>query len=310
MLILIAGITGNIGQHAASYGLAQGHRIRGLSRSPAKLSPTIHSQLESFVTSTSYHDIAALETAVAGVDAIICAYAGMPELHLDGQLLLLRAAERAGVTRFLTASWNYDWRKIRFGEDEPVYDAAIAFHKCAEITSSIRPLYILSGMLAEVFFGTEGQTGFTTEFEGGVIGWEDGRRVMNVWGTGDEDWFFTTEEDAGKWGVEVVTGPRAEEGGFVSVCSWVSSLNELVERYQKVRNIEVVVRKKGSVAELEALAEKKKEIGGRRGFWDWHRLWFHLFCVKGIWNLTSLQNDQFNVRPKTMEGFLKEHSSI
>ena len=35
---------------------------------------------------------------------MICAYAGLPELVLDGQLLLLRAAERAGikVSVFLT----------------------------------------------------------------------------------------------------------------------------------------------------------------------------------------------------------------
>lgn len=97
MLILIAGITGNIGQQAAKAGLERGHEIRGLGRSPHKIDSTILSSLESFVQSKTYYDVPALEQAVKGVDAVICAYAGLPELALDGQLLLLRAAERAGV---------------------------------------------------------------------------------------------------------------------------------------------------------------------------------------------------------------------
>jgi hypothetical protein len=43
------------------------------------------------------HDIAAMDKAVAGVDAVICALAGLPEMFLETQLLLLRAAEGAGV---------------------------------------------------------------------------------------------------------------------------------------------------------------------------------------------------------------------
>jgi uncharacterized protein YbjT (DUF2867 family) len=38
MLILIAGITGNIGAYAAAYALSQNHQVRGLGRTPKKLS--------------------------------------------------------------------------------------------------------------------------------------------------------------------------------------------------------------------------------------------------------------------------------
>lgn len=97
MLILIAGITGNVGKHAARAGLERGHIIRGLGRSPQKLDLSLRSQLESFVESKAYYDVPALEKAIKDVDAVICAYSGIPELALDGQLLLLRAADRAGV---------------------------------------------------------------------------------------------------------------------------------------------------------------------------------------------------------------------
>lgn len=312
MLILIAGITGNIGQHAARHGIKSNHQIRGLGRSPDKLDASTRSRLESFITNKNYYDIPAIETACASVDAIICAYGGMPELHLDAQLILLRAAERVGVKRFLAAGWNYDWRELRFGIDEPIYDAAMSFHRQAAISSSIKPCHIFSGMLAEVFFGTNGQDGFTPK-DFGV--WEahakGGEKSMDVWGTGDEPWNFTTEEDAGKWGVEVVTRDGAELGGFVNVCSWTSSLNEVKETYERVRDAKVAVRSQGTVEELEKLAIEKRESLGPSQFWDWHRYWFHLFCVKGTWNLTSLENDKFaRVKPKTLEEFLREHPEI
>ena len=97
MLILIAGITGIVGRHCAEVALAKGHAVRGLGRNPQLLDTTIYSRLEHFEKSTSMFDIPALDRAVAGVDAIICAYAFKPEVVVEGQLLLLRSAERAGI---------------------------------------------------------------------------------------------------------------------------------------------------------------------------------------------------------------------
>ncbi|KAL1960621.1 hypothetical protein VTO42DRAFT_7200 [Malbranchea cinnamomea] len=97
MLILIAGITGMVGQPCARAALARGHRVRGIGRNPNKLPAAIRDRLEGFVTSSGIYDRAALEEATAGVDAVVCAYSFEPEIVLEGQLLLLRAAERAGV---------------------------------------------------------------------------------------------------------------------------------------------------------------------------------------------------------------------
>jgi nucleoside-diphosphate-sugar epimerase len=97
MLILIAGITGTVGLPCASYALTHGHRVRGIGRDSAKLPLSLRTKLESFVTSNGIYDIPALDRAVADVDAVVCAYGYAPEVVVEGQLLLLRAAERAGV---------------------------------------------------------------------------------------------------------------------------------------------------------------------------------------------------------------------
>lgn len=89
MLILIAGITGSLGQQLATVALSRGLSVRGLGRSPQNLPANLLAKLESFIQSTSYYDISALDQAMKGVDAVINAYAPDPVLDLDGGLLLL-----------------------------------------------------------------------------------------------------------------------------------------------------------------------------------------------------------------------------
>jgi hypothetical protein len=48
---------------------------------------------------------------------------------------------------------------------------------------------------------------------------------MEIEGTGEEAWQFTTDRDAGAWGVEVVTAPGAEKEGLSELCSFEMSLN-------------------------------------------------------------------------------------
>lgn len=108
MLVLIAGITGSLGQRLATIAISRGLSVRSLGRNPDSLGPEISEHLESFVQSDSYYYVPALEKAVAGVDALINAYSSIPMLDLDGPLLLIRAAERAQIKVFIASSWSCD----------------------------------------------------------------------------------------------------------------------------------------------------------------------------------------------------------
>jgi hypothetical protein len=71
--------------------------VRGMGRDSSKVDKALFQRLESFVQCTSIYDIPALDKAVKGVEAIICANTYVPEVVVEGQLLLLRTAERGGV---------------------------------------------------------------------------------------------------------------------------------------------------------------------------------------------------------------------
>jgi uncharacterized protein YbjT (DUF2867 family) len=97
MLILIVGITGNIGGLLLDALIQRGHSVRGLARNSEKLSPTRLASLESFHTSKSWYDEPVIRKAMQGVDTVVCAYGPNPVLSLEGQLILVRIMEELGI---------------------------------------------------------------------------------------------------------------------------------------------------------------------------------------------------------------------
>lgn len=175
-------------------------------------------------------------------------------------------------------------------------------------------------MLAEVFFGSHKEQGFTPADDGvwdpapngSAAGPQSRVKAMDVYGTGNEPWFFTSEADAGAFSIEVVTGPDAEKGGCVNLVSWVHSLREVAEIYQKVNpKARVDITEKGSVEELEKKAIAGREKWGRGKFWQYYRLFFQLFTIKGVWNLEKLDNEKYpGVKATSLVQFLKENPEI
>lgn len=283
MLVLIAGITGHLGQHIGRHAIAKGLSVRGLGRNPSKLDPTIN--LESFVQAKTYYDIPALDAAVSGVDAIIVAYMGTPELQVDGHLLLLRAAERAGVNIFHTSTWTYDFRKTRFLEHES-YDPFVAFARIAELTSPIKPIYMFSGVLAEVLFSLEGRADFSPK-SGGVF--DPVEKCFEYYGTGDEKYQWTTEEDAARFSVELIMSEEAKSGngGYFSAWSGEHSVKEIAQVYEKVRGKPISLKNMGTVKDLERKALADRAASTPAGFWGYIGAFYQLFTINERWVLTD-----------------------
>ncbi|TVY55590.1 putative pinoresinol-lariciresinol reductase 3 [Lachnellula cervina] len=296
MLILIAGITGALGQRLANVAISRGISVRGLGRNPDSLSTELSSQLESFIKSTSYYDVPALEKAVSGVDAVINAYAPTPVLDLDGHLLLLRAAERAGIKIFIASSWSRDWTNLKFGDFEH-YNNHIAFEHQIATTSPIRPVYLFTGLFADLLYTPYGPGGFDTGGE---------KPRMKYWGDDGKTnkWPWSTQADAAEYTIDILLygkGVQAGEGGFFRVRSGTTTVEELAAVYEKVYGIAVDVTREGSVEDLEAeLARLRKERGRARYI---EYMWEAAAVVasKGLWENSDITIlDQFR-KPTSLE---------
>ena len=306
MLILVPGVTGNIGKHLITSLTARGHRVRGLGRNASKLDPALHSKLHSFVETKAYNDIEAIDNACVGVDGIINAYSGSPELLLDAQLILLRAAERAGIRRFIAATWNYDWRKLELGDHES-YDPSIAFSNHVSLSSQIKPTYIFTGVLAEVLFSVPGHGDFSPK-NNGV--WDPDAKSMEVWGTGKETWHWTTERDAADFAADIISKDGAAEGGFWSVCSGEHTLEEVARVYEKVKGRKVCVNKRGSVEELRERALQARQNGSRQRYWEYIGWFYQLYAVNRTYVLGEVDNHRLSTKVTRLEEFLESNDSI
>ncbi|KAF2027044.1 NAD(P)-binding protein [Setomelanomma holmii] len=311
MLVLVAGITGNIGRLLAPALIERGHQVRGLGRSPAKLARSSKEQLESFVTNTAYYDITALEKACQGVDAVVCAYKGSPELLLEGQLLLFRTAERAGVKHFVPASFNYDWRTLTLGQQDS-YDPYISFYNHLQLVSSPASphlSFVFTGVLAEVLFGSPGHAYFTTKNHGP---WDLENKKMEIWGDQNRKWNWTSEKDVARFVAGLLSLPaeKIKEKEFWNVSSGVDTLSEIARTYGKLRGREVEIVRMGSVEEMREKAFEARKRGKRSAFWEYIGWFYNLWTVEGIWLLGELDNGEIGVEGEGLEAFLKRYSDV
>ncbi|KAF4450062.1 Isoflavone reductase like protein [Fusarium austroafricanum] len=254
MLILIAGITGMVGQTLARYALDEGYEVRGLSRNPNKLDAGIGAKLESFISCPDFLDKSYLAQAVKGVDIVIAALPPVPSIIGAGQLVLLIEAEKAGVKIFHAASWNYDWTKINMGDHE-TYDAYISFKRLAELSCNLKPIYGFTGAILDYMLV------HIKEADRPALINKDTRSVA-YFGTGNEKLSFTTLDDLAKYILVAINDQEVIKKGTYYVESSHCTMPELADIYGKVRGFEVKKQCYGGKAELEAMLNNaRKTIG-------------------------------------------------
>ena len=124
MKLVIFGATGSIGRQLVEQALAQGHAVTALVRNPAKLNLK-HANLR--VVQGDVMDFAAVEKAVQGQEAVLCALGAGRKgtIRSEGTRHIVCAMEKAGVRRFICqttlgvgdseGNLNFFWKRIMFG---------------------------------------------------------------------------------------------------------------------------------------------------------------------------------------------------
>jgi NAD(P)-dependent dehydrogenase (short-subunit alcohol dehydrogenase family) len=284
MLVLINGVTGTIGAAVARALLARGHRVRGLGRSADRLPDALSSQLESFIAATSWYDASAHDLACAGVDAVVNASAALPHLMLDGQLLLLRAAERAGVAVFVAAAWNYNWTKVPLGYHE-AYSHLIMFKEQAELSSPIKPIYVFTGVLAEYWF----RSGAHMNNVPASAGWDPAGGRGAYSGDGSLRHQFTTVADAAEYTAELVVAPGAADGGCFEVMSFGADVWEMKDTYERVTGKAMELSRAGDLEAVPDMALAGRRAGEKNKYFDYIGKVYALPHVKRLANVPGCQ---------------------
>ncbi len=126
--IIIAGATGNLGERIAQILCQKGAEVRAIVRESSDVEKV--RRLESMgikVFKVNMLNVEEITKACAGVDCVVSALAGLRDVIIDTQKVLLDAAIAAGVPRFIPSDYSLDFTKFKEGENRNL-DLRREFH--------------------------------------------------------------------------------------------------------------------------------------------------------------------------------------
>lgn len=246
--ILLAGATGMLGSQIARHLLDQPDaRLRLLVRSGdagkrAALNPLLTRGAETVEGDLA--DRASLDRATQGVDVIVSAVQGGPDVIVDGQVALAGIGRRNGVRRILPSDFGLDLFKATPGEHMMFALRRTADEKIAAM--GIEHVHVLQGAFMELFGPGMG----TMDYDAGTL---------TFWGDGTQPIEVTSVEDTAQVAARVALDRTVPNGKFAVAGDRISILDAAkVIEAQAGRRFER--RPLGSEAELRtAMAAAAKD---------------------------------------------------
>ena len=284
--ILLAGATGMLGGRIARQLLDQpGARVRLLVRGGAAadkraaLGPLLARGVESVEGDLA--DRASLDRATRGVDVIVSAVQGGPDVIVDGQVALAEAGRRNGVRRILPSDFALDLFKAPPGEH-----AAFDMRRAADeriAATGLEQVNVLQGGFMELFSPGMG----AVDLDAGTIGFfGDGKRPVEV----------TSVEDTARLVARVALDRGVPPGKFAFAGDRVSFREAgAIVAARTGRALRPVSY--GTEADLRA-AMAAADPGKRV------MLAYLLYMTNGQTALTDLRNDRYpDLKPESFEAF-------
>jgi hypothetical protein len=188
-IILVAGATGNLGLRIVKALLNEDVEIRALVRSNSDIKKI--ETLENLgvnVYKVSNWSVDELRTPCIDVSCVISSLAGLREVVIDAQKLLLDAAIAAGVPRFIPSDYSLDFNKFSYGENRNL-DLRREFHEYLDKTS-ISATSIFNGAFSELL---------TNEMPTILFK----QKMILYWGNANYRWGFTTMDNTAEYTAKV-----------------------------------------------------------------------------------------------------------
>ena len=242
--VLVVGATGMLGGKIARALLAKGGAasvrvmVRPASADGARTKGKLDelARLGAEVVSGDLADRASLADATRGMEVVVSALQGGPDVIVEGQIALLEAARRNGVRRMVPSDFAVDlfevedgWHPLLNMRNEA--DRAIA-------ASGLEHVHVLNGVFMEYLF--EPQFGVFDVAAGTASYWGDGTTKLDM----------STTDDTARYTAEAALDRGLPSGKFAVVGDHMTVL-EAGRAYEEVRGKHLAPRSQGTLAELE-----------------------------------------------------------
>ena len=278
-IILLSGASGDLGSRIAKALIARGAVVRALVRK--EISSTERDRLVGLGATLAAADVADVDSVAAaceGVACVVSALNGLQDVILDRQGVLLDAAVKAGVPRFIPSDYSADFIRTQPGDNRN-FDIRRAFMARAD-RAPIKVTSILNGAFMDML-GAEMpiiQPGLHR-----VLYWRDADQLLD----------FTTKDDTAAYAAAAAldgTTPRILRiaGDSVSVRDIAAAMTRVTgERYRPLWV--------GSIGMLSLMIDVAKRVAPQPGaaFPPWQGMQYMRDQFSGRAKLTPLDNDRY-----------------
>jgi uncharacterized protein YbjT (DUF2867 family) len=278
-LVVVAGATGNLGGRIASALLDHGAQVKALVRrsaAPYKIERLNHLGIELAIV--NWGSTSDLVQACSGASCVVSALSGLRDMIVEAQALLLGAAIKAGVPRFIPSDFSIDFTKFPPGENRNL-DLRREFHKHIE-DAPISATTIFNGAFAEMLIGQMPLILFKL------------RRVL-YWGSADQRMDFTTMDDTAAFTASAALDRSTPR--FLRIAGDQLSARQLAAVVSEVAGKDFRLFRAGGLGTLGAIIKISRMAtpGGKQLYPAWQGMQYMRNMFDGRAKLESLDNDRY-----------------
>lgn len=277
--VVIAGAAGDLGSRITTALTARGADVRALLRPDSSAADRDRlQQLGVTPVTADPGDVGAVAGAIAGATVVVSALNGLREVILDRQSVLLDAAVRAGVPRFISSDFSADFTRTEPGANRN-FDLRREFMGRAD-RAPIQVTSILNGAFMDML-GAE-----MPIIQPRI------RRVL-FWGDADQVLDFTTKDDTAAYTAAAALDPNTPR--ILRVAGDSLSARQLADTLSQVTGQVHRTLRVGSVHTLTAIIAAAKFVAPQSDsvFPAWQGMQYLRDMSSGRAQLQHLDNDRY-----------------
>jgi nucleoside-diphosphate-sugar epimerase len=278
-ITVLAGATGNLGGRIARAILEGGGTVRAVVRhnsDPDKVE-ALRKQ-GAAIAAVDFNSVSELTEACSGGSCIVSALSGLRDVIVEAQALLLDAAVKAGVPRFIPSDYSIDFTKLPPGRNRNL-DLRREFHERLD-KAPIAATSILNGMFADLLTGQAPVILFKLKR---VVYWEDADQRLD----------FTAMDDSAKF--TAVAALDSSTPRFLRIAGDQISARELVEAVSEVTGKKFRLLRAGGLRRLATLIKVTRAVLRKSGalYPPWQGMQYMHNMFSGRAKLEPLDNDRY-----------------
>ena len=278
-IIIVAGATGNLGGRITRALVARGASVRALIRhGTAREKIERLQELGVTIASVDFSSASQVTPACSRASCVVSALQGLRDVIVEAQTVLLDAAIKAEVPRFIPSDYSIDFTKFPPGENRNL-DLRRDFHKRLDKTP-ISATTIFNGAFADMLTGQMPLILFKL------------KRVL-YWGDADQRMDFTTIDDTAAFTACAALDPSTPR--FLRIAGDQISARELTAVVSEVRGQEYRLLRAGGLGVLERLIKVVRTVapGEEKLYPAWQGMQYMRNMFDGRARLEPLDNDRY-----------------